>query len=126
MTATRTRSSDANGQGRRNFDLQHKLEGMYGYVPVWVQNLGISLYGIAYRRERLGGVFDSQVAAFRERDRWSVEQMQQYVEDELQKVLVNAFSDVPYYSKKWKAAGLRLSDLQRMTPCQLTQIPVTP
>ena len=126
MTATWRPFSEVAWPGQNNFDWQHKLEEMYNYVPVWAQNLGISFYGIAYRRERLGGVFDSQVEAFRERDRWSIEQMQQYVEGELQKVLVNAFSDVPYYSKKWKDAGLRLSDLQRMTLSQLATIPITP
>jgi phenylacetate-CoA ligase len=108
------------------WDWSHHLEGMYGYVPVWMQNLGISLYGIAYRRERLGGVFASQVAAFHERDRWSIERMQDYVEKELQRVLSNAFCDVPYYSQKWRAAGIRLSDLQQITPANLLKIPVTP
>ena len=105
---------------------KHVLEKVYRHVPVWAQNLGISLYGIAYRRERLAGVFDKVVSEFRARDRWPVERMQEFLERRLRAVLSRAFHEVPYYSQKWKAAGLDSADLQRMTLNDLSKIPVTP
>lgn len=123
MSATLTHANGWRKPGSQNW--KHHLESAYRYAPVWAQNLGISLYGIAYRRERLGGVFDSQVLAFQERDHWSPQQMDGYVGQQLQKVLVDAFSDVPYYSRRWSAAGLGLSDLKRLTPSQLPKIPIT-
>ena len=95
-------------------------------MPVALQNLGISLYGLAWRRERLGGNFESHVAAFRERDRWSPDQMADYVNGQLQRVLCRAFDTVPYYQDSWKRSGLIRRDLERMTPSCLSRLPVTP
>lgn len=104
----------------------HPLERFYPYVPVWMQNAGISLYGLMYRHERLGGGFDRHVAGFRERDKWSAEQMRDYVDVELRRVLVRAFEQVPYYQRRWKAEGITRQQLERMTWADLPKLPVTP
>ncbi|MCG3148780.1 MAG: Phenylacetate-coenzyme A ligase [Verrucomicrobiae bacterium] len=83
----------------------HALEAIYPYVPVWAQNLGISLFGLAYRRERLGGEFDRYVAGFRERDRWSKERMEEYVATELRRVVQRAVEQVPYYRERLTVGG---------------------
>jgi len=100
--------------------MAHALESIYPYVPVWAQNLGISLFGLTYRRERLGGNFDRHVAGFRERDRWSCGQMDEYVERELRRVLLRAFDHVPYYRKHWQVSR---QELERIP---LADLPVTP
>ena len=79
------------------------------------QNLGLSLYGLSYRRERLGGVFESSVAGFQARDRWPKERMEEFLEKQLQSVLLRAFREVPYYSQRWRSAGLDYKHLERMT-----------
>jgi len=109
-----------------SWDWKHQLERLYGYVPVWAQNLGITLYGISYRRERLGGVFDKYVAEFRARDRWPDERMQAFLEKRLRTVLSHAFREVPYYRQRWTAAGLENKDLEQLALPQLSQIPITP
>lgn len=93
---------------------------------MWAQNAGISLYGIPYRRERLGGVFDQTVGEFRERDHWSNGRMRGYVEEKLRTVLLRAFEEVPYYSQKWKAAGLDRKRLEQITSRELHAVPLTP
>jgi phenylacetate-CoA ligase len=100
--------------------MAHALESLYPHVPVWAQNLGISLFGLAYRHERLGGDFERHVAGFRERDRWSREQMHEYVERELRRVLLRAFDQVPYYQRHWKVSR---QDLGRI---RLADLPITP
>ncbi|HUI06178.1 MAG TPA: hypothetical protein VL486_04165 [Verrucomicrobiae bacterium] len=106
--------------------MAHLLERFYPYVPAWAQNLGISAYGLSYRRERLGGDFEQYVAGFRERDRWSPEQMQEYVHQQLRNVLTQAFDQVPYYQKTWGKVGATRTDLAQMTVDGLPALPVTP
>ncbi len=105
--------------------MAHLFERVYPYVPAWAQNLGISMYGLSYRRERLGGDFEQYVAGFRERDRWSPEQMQAYVHQQLRNVLTHAFEQVPYYQKTWSKVGATRTDLARMTVAGLTALPIT-
>ncbi len=104
----------------------HPLEKIYPHVPVALQNLGISLYGLAWRHERLGGNYEQIVAQFRERDHWKPEQMREHTTRELRRVLCRAFEKTPYYGRAWAAAGLERGDLERMTPADLAKLPVTP
>jgi hypothetical protein len=75
--------------------MSSKLERLYPFVPVFVQNLGKSLIGLAWRHERLGGRFEEYVAAFQEHERWPVDRFHHYVERELRHVLLYAFA-LPY------------------------------
>jgi phenylacetate-CoA ligase len=102
------------------------LEKIYPHVPVWAQNLGISLYGFSYRRERLGGVFEQEVESFRIRDRWSKESMDAFVEERLRTILAGAFDNIPYYSRRWRAAGLCQKDFRGITLQELPRVPLTP
>jgi phenylacetate-coenzyme A ligase PaaK-like adenylate-forming protein len=104
----------------------HPLERIYPYVPVWAQNLGITLYGLKYRRERLGGRFDEHVRGFQQRDRCSQQEMQSYVDSRLRSVLTLAFDQVPYYRRKWQAAGLTRSDVAALRQQDLSRLPFTP
>src|SRR5687768_17267725 len=98
------------------------FERFYPCVPVSLQNFGISLYGLAWKRERLGGNFQQYVSEFRERDRWSPEQMQSHVESELRRVLRHAFDHVPYYQRAWRYAGVTTEDLKQMTVKELSRL----
>lgn len=102
------------------------LEIFYPHAPVWLQNLGISLYGLAWRNERLGGDFEQYVSGFRERDRWSPQQMQAYVDEQLRAVLLHAYDQVPYYNRVWTEAGIDGSELAHMTMARLPRLPITP
>ena len=106
--------------------MAHLLERFYPHVPAWAQNLGISLYGLSYRRERLGGDFETHVAGFQERDDWSSEKMQAYVHEQLRSALTHAFEQVPYYQKTWSKVGATRADLANMTVAGLQALPITP
>jgi phenylacetate-CoA ligase len=103
-----------------------KLERLYPYVPVFVQNLGISLFGLGWQRQRLGGLFAAHVAGFEEREHWSPARFDLHVESELRRVLLHAFAHVPYYQRKWSEAAIGVGDLQRMTVGGLSRLPSTP
>src|ERR1700730_8891630 len=104
----------------------HLAHNIYSLAPVWAQNLGISLYGLAYRYERLGGAFEHWVSEFRKRDRWSVDSMQVFLQERLRKVLVHAFESVPYYRRTWTMLGLETSLLRTFRLGDLRHLPTTP
>jgi phenylacetate-CoA ligase len=106
--------------------MAHLLERIYPHVPVAVQNLGISLYGLVWRQERLGGDFEEHVRDFRTRERWTTERMQNYVERELRRMLLLAFDQVPYYQRTWSTEGITRRELERITMAELARLPVTP
>jgi phenylacetate-CoA ligase len=106
--------------------MAHYLEKIYPFVPVAIQNLGISLYGLAWRQERLGGYFDKYAEGFRMRGCWTAERIQKYTERELRRVLIQAFDEVPYYQKTWISAGIKRRELERMTIAELPRLPITP
>ena len=104
--------------------MAHLLESIYRYCPAWIQNLGISLGGVRYRNERLGGQFRQEVAAFQERDNWPAERMETYVTVQLREQLLRAFTDVPYYREAWRAAAITPSALESVTPHTLSMLPI--
>jgi phenylacetate-CoA ligase len=75
-------------------------KSLYGYLPVSLQNAAISLYGLHYRRERFGAAYAPTVAAFEERERWSVARMQQHLTGRLRAILQLA-SQAPHYRAAW-------------------------
>ncbi|SPF37294.1 putative capsular polysaccharide biosynthesis protein [Candidatus Sulfopaludibacter sp. SbA4] len=102
------------------------MERLYPYAPVWLQNLGISIYGLSFRHERLGGEFREYVQEFRERDNWTRPQMTAYVEDRLRTILLHAFDHIPYYRAAWNAAGITGKDISVLSLADLPRLPITP
>jgi phenylacetate-CoA ligase len=99
---------------------------LYAHSPLWLQNLGLSLYGLSYRYERFGGNFSRYVDEFLGRDRCSVSQLDSYVDRQLKAVLLQAFDEVPYYRKHWGAAQIQRTDLARLGTSRLHRLPITP
>lgn len=106
--------------------MAYKLERFYPQVPVFLQNVGISLFGLYWQRQRLGGRFEEHLANFVEREQWSADRFGKHVESELRRVLLNAFEQVPYYRQRWTAGGIRVEELKQMTVSELLRIPITP
>ncbi len=102
------------------------VDRIYPHVPVWAQNVGISLYGLMYRKERLGGRFQEWVSDFQQRDRWSADQMQMFLQERLRQVLRHAFEQTPYYSRVWRDVGLGVNDLANFRLEDLRKLPTTP
>jgi len=103
-----------------------RLESLYPAMPTWLQHLGISFYGLACRKERLGGRFKQYVAEFKERDGWPVVEMNEYIERELHRVLGRALSEVPYYARTWRARSIEAGDFRKFTMQELQLLPTTP
>ena len=99
------------------------LGRVYAYMPVPLQNAGISAYGYVYRRERFGADFLPTLRAFEERDRWDPERMRRYTDTALREVLRRAF-DVPFYREAWARAGIEQRHLDDVSAATLTRLPI--
>jgi phenylacetate-CoA ligase len=97
---------------------------LYGFLPVGLQNLAVSGYGYFWKKRRFGGVFLQKVKEFKDRNFFSYDQWIDYQEKELRKLLVHAFSFVPYYNKIYSQCGIRLNDLQNFRIEQLKYLPI--
>jgi phenylacetate-CoA ligase len=99
------------------------LGKMYPYLPVPVQNAGISAYGYVYRRERFGRHFPPTLKAFEERERWDAERLRAHTTAELRRIAARAL-EAPFYREAWAAAGLSRSDVAEITPETLCRVPI--
>jgi phenylacetate-CoA ligase len=88
------------------------FSNLYFKAPVFIQNIAMSLYGLYWKKRRFGGVFKKEVELFRSRNSFSKQQWYEYQEKELKKLLVHAFTNVPFYKKKYTNAGFSLEDFQ--------------
>jgi len=96
---------------------------LYFKAPVFFQNIAMSLYGLYWKKRRFGGVFKKEVNLFRKRNSFSKQQWDVYQELELRKLLVHAFTNVPFYQKKYTDAGFILSDFQTFKLKDLNKLP---
>ena len=101
-------------------------ESVYGRLPVLGQNIALSIFGLRYRNERLGGDFNRHVAAFVDREAWDAERLGAYCEERLRAVLAGAFTETTYYRERWSEAGIGRGDLERITLADLRKLPTTP
>ncbi len=98
---------------------------IYAHAPVWLQNAGISIYGLGYRHERLGGGFERYVREFSARETWNADRFHEYLSSELRRLLLHA-ATIPYYRKRWAEAGISPDQLDRFDPADLVRLPRTP
>lgn len=99
------------------------LQRVYPYLPVTLQNAGISAYGYLYRRERFGPAFAPTLAEFEARDRWDPDRMRAHCDTALRAVLRRAF-EAPYYRESWARAGIEERHLADVTVASLPRLPV--
>ncbi len=96
---------------------------IYTQSPVWLQNLAISAYGYTWQRRRFGGIFEQELQAFKNRERFNNQQFNQYQTLQLRRLLLHALETVPYYQQLFKASGLHIGDLQKFELQDLFKLP---
>jgi phenylacetate-CoA ligase len=100
-----------------------KLDKLYSKSPVWLQNLGVSLYGYKWQRRRFGGIFNTESALFKNREQYSLQQWEDYQLAALRKLLLHSFETVPFYNKKYTDAGFDIHRLRNFELGDLQYLP---
>jgi phenylacetate-CoA ligase len=97
---------------------------IYAASPVWVQQLGINVYGWYWSRRRLGPVFEKTWRAYADRESWSADRMQDFVEKQLRAQVQRAYREVPYYRQAFRERGISEDLLDRFTSTDLPKLPL--
>lgn len=96
---------------------------VFNYAPVWFQNLAISIFGYFWKKRRFGKDFDVEVEKFVKRENFTSSEWTEYQTNELRKILLNAFDNVPFYTEKYTKAGLTRNDLMNISLDTISKIP---
>lgn len=99
------------------------LNFIYKILPVALQNLVISLYGLYWKKRRISGVFNSQIIKFSKREEFTKQEWKNYQTNQLRKLLIHSFSNVDFYKKKYSNAGFKLEDFYKFKIDDLNKLP---
>ena len=97
---------------------------IYNHSPLALQNLMVSAYGYAWKKRRFGGIFEQDLVAAKNRENFSTNQWVEFQQAELQKILLHAQAQVPYYTQKFAQAGLSTEKLASIDLSTLNQVPI--
>ncbi len=86
------------------------LFNLYSKLPIWLQQLLVSLYSYKVEKERFGGEFDSLYKQLLESDNWSKQEVVKYKEENLFRIIDHAYRHCPFYKKLYDAHGVKPSD----------------
>ncbi len=98
-------------------------EKIYQNMPLPLQNAMISLYGWSWQKRRFGGIYEEEYKGYKDREYYSKEQWDEYMEKQLTKMLLHAYNTVPFYKEYWTKAGLALEKIKTITPDTIDALP---
>jgi phenylacetate-CoA ligase len=99
------------------------LQKIYNNSPVFIQNAIVSLYGWHWNRRRFGGVFETELKNFKYREAFTKQQWLDYSNEELIKVIKQAFNQVPFYKETWSSYGITIDVINNLTIDSIHQLP---
>ncbi len=99
------------------------INSIFNIVPIFIQNIMISVYGFFWKKQRYGGIFKQKLNEFIKRDAYTEKQWQEYQTTELRKLLIHAFKNVPFYKNKFTKAGFSLEKFTKFEIKDLKKIP---
>ena len=88
---------------------------VYGSLPIPLQNLAVSSWGLYSRRQRYGPVFRAYLEELRRSEWWSREQMDRYRFGRLSEVLTRAYDNSDFYRDTFDRHGVRPKDLRSLS-----------
>ncbi len=83
------------------------IERIYQFLPYWLQNYAISLFGYQWQKRRYGGIYEIEYERYKSRELFSTDQWKEYQIIELRKLVIHAFDTVPFYKDKYTLSGFK-------------------
>jgi phenylacetate-CoA ligase len=96
---------------------------IYNNSPVFLQNAMVSIYGWQWNRRRFGGIFETELKKFKDRETFTKQQWDDYTNEELVKIIKHAYHNVSFYKDMWLSQGITLDTLNTITTNTIHQIP---
>lgn len=89
-------------------------KAIYNKLPVWGQNLACYYYGIRIKRSRYGKDFWRLLAEYEKRANWSYEQLCDYRDARLRKMIRHCYNTVPYYRDLFQEGGINPDSIKTL------------
>src|SRR5688572_27017668 len=92
-------------------------DSLYAKLPTFAQHMAVSVYGFYWHWLRFGPGYDQFVQNYREHEKFSFSQWQDWQSDQLRKLLPACAEHVPYYDQRWSASQKQAAihgDLMRL------------
>jgi len=80
-----------------------KLDKLYAWSPLWLQNALVSAYGLYWHWARFGGGYEKFEEAYHQRESFSRQQWRDYQQQKLEQILKICCDHVPYYRDHWSS-----------------------
>jgi phenylacetate-CoA ligase len=94
-------------------EIKGLLDRIYSLLPVPLQNLAFSLWGLEVKRLRYGPYFTRALRFLKSSEWWPRTQMQAYQDTKLREVIADAYENVPYYRHIFRSHGIKPQHVQR-------------
>ena len=98
------------------------LEKIYNHAPIWLQNVMCSVAGWRLRRRRYGVAFQKALAEYESHNTWSFDQMCDYRDAHLRKLVRHAYDTVPYYHNLFNDGGVNPDRIRTVDDLQCLPI----
>jgi phenylacetate-CoA ligase len=100
------------------------MQRIYNQLPLFFQNIAISMFGLLWHNRRYGGVFKKELEESRSREFYSEAEWRRYQEEQLQKLLLHSYDTVPYYRQMFDSLGISRESLGFFTLEKLKELPL--
>jgi phenylacetate-CoA ligase len=98
------------------------LQRLYRRSPVFLQDLGVTLYGVKVYLREYGRKFDRMLLEFEQHLTWSPAQLRAYQDERLRALILHSYEHVPYYREVMR--GLRLTPGEIRSVDDLHKLPL--
>ena len=99
-----------------------KLQNLYQYSPIFLQNLLCTAYGHKEKKKRYSHHFFEYLDWMEEAQYWTEAEIYDYKLKEIQRIYRHAYESVPFYRDRFKKAGLGLDSIKEIE--DLKKVPV--
>ena len=99
-------------------------ESIYPYLPISMQNVVCSVYGVIESKKRFGGVFHDRLSSLLESEHWDAEAIRAYRYHALKECLMNAIHSIPWYRNRAREAGITDKDILANPLDALGKLPI--
>ena len=89
-----------------------------------MQHLLVSAYGWQWKRRRFGGIYKKEYTVAKERESFTMQQWQAFQQQQLTKILLHAYENVPYYKSNFNKAGFNISVIKNISAENILSLPV--
>lgn len=89
-----------------------------------MQHILVSAYGMKWQKRRYGGIYSENYKAAKEREAFTMQQWQNFQQEQLTKILLHAYGQVPYYKSAFEQTGLDFSSIKNISPETINSLPV--